>query len=85
MTLVPWHTLLRCPVTKSPLAPADDATVARINAGIAARTLVNRAGETVDRALDGALLNADRTLAYPIYNDIPSLIAEDALEVAGLG
>lgn len=81
MSDAPWHTLLRCPVTKTPLAPAEGEVVSQLNSAIDERRLTNRAGETLERPLDGALVNADGSLAYPIFDNIPSLVAEDAISL----
>jgi len=76
--------ILRCPVTRQPLQVADDAILARINAAIGAGRLLNRLGQTVTQALDGGLINQTQTLLYPIHDEIPCLLADEAIDLAPL-
>ena len=76
--------LLRCPATMQPLRHADAEFVERINGHIAAGEAVNRLGEKLQRTLDGGLINQSGTLLYPIYDEIPCLLADEAIEVAGM-
>lgn len=73
--------ILRCPDDRSTLVEADDAMVAALNGAIAARKLRNRGGDVVERSLDGALVRADRTLAYPIIDGIPVLLVDEAIRL----
>ena len=75
--------LLRCVSTGQPLSVLDDPSVEELNEAIVAGKVVNRAGETMTRPLSGALLNADRTLCYPIVDGIPVLIGDEAIEWSG--
>ena len=76
--------LLRCPLTLESLVIADSTLVGRLNAGIEAGTLLNRAGEAIDRALDSGLVNQGRTLAYPIRDEIPCLLVDEAIPLEQL-
>lgn len=76
--------LLRCPLTLSTLAIADETLVAGINARISARQLVNRGGEAIDRALDGGLVDQDGTVLYPVHDDIPCLLVDEAIPLEQL-
>jgi uncharacterized protein YbaR (Trm112 family) len=71
--------ILRCPDDRSTLAPASDAVVSRINDAIRDGRLVNRAGKRVERPIDGGLVRADGALLYPIVNEIPILLRDDAI------
>ena len=51
----------------------------RVNRAIAERSLKNRAGETLTRPLDGGLLRADRAVLYPILDDIPMMLVDEAV------
>lgn len=71
--------ILVCPENKTPVALADDALVARANAAIEAGTLKNRAGEAVQSKIDGGLVRADRAYLYPIRDDIPIMLIDEAI------
>ena len=71
--------ILCCPETRQPVAEADAALVAALNARVAAGTLKNGAGKPVTDKLDGALVRNDRGVAYPIRNRIPILLVEEAI------
>lgn len=71
--------ILRCPVTRSTLqlVPADE--LERLNRRVAAGDIVNQIGQPVARPLDAALVNLDRSLIYPVWNEVPQLVAEEAI------
>lgn len=71
--------MLVCPEDRSELSIASSELVARINAAIAAGTLVNKAGCKVERPLDGALVRADQTVVYPVVEEIPMLLVDEAI------
>jgi uncharacterized protein len=71
--------MIRCPENRMPLALADDALVARLNRAIANGELKNRAGQTVARPLDAALVREDRKLLYPIIDQIPILLVDEGI------
>ena len=76
--------LLRCVETQQPLALMADAALEQLNEAIAAARVVNRAGETLDRPLTGALINQEQSLCYPIFDGIPVLIGDEAVELGAL-
>jgi uncharacterized protein YbaR (Trm112 family) len=71
--------ILVCPENKTPVTLADDALVAKANAAIAARTLKNRAGTVIDVKVDGGLVREDRAYMYPIRDDIPIMLIDEAI------
>jgi uncharacterized protein YbaR (Trm112 family) len=71
--------ILVCPETRTRLAAADAALVDRINAAIAAGRLVNRAGQNVERPIQGGLVREDGRMLYPVIDDIPSLLVDRAI------
>ncbi|HUJ74771.1 MAG TPA: Trm112 family protein [bacterium] len=71
--------ILVCPETKEPVQLAGAELLARINRAIAAGKLVNRAGEKVGEPLDGGLVRQDGKLLYPIREDIPIMLVEEAI------
>jgi uncharacterized protein YbaR (Trm112 family) len=71
--------MLRCPKDRSQVSVADPALVARLNAAIAAGRIRNLAGERVQRAIDGGLLREAGDLLYPIVDQIPIMLYDDAI------
>ncbi len=72
--------ILCCPETRQPLALADVALLDRINAHLAApEPLLNRGGDRVLEPLSAALVRQDNALLYPIRDDIPILLVEEAI------
>lgn len=71
--------ILRCPVTGSKLQMAEQGLLDRLNQEIADGQLHDRLGRQFTREFDGALINADSTLGYPIYDRIPSLVADESI------
>ena len=71
--------ILVCPENKTPVTLADDALVAKANAAIEAGTLKNRAGEVVDKPMDGGLVREDRAYMYMIREDIPIMLIDEAI------
>ena len=80
------HTLamLRCPNDRSTLRLADTALVARLNVAIAANRLQNQAGAPVERPIDGGLIRAAGDLLYPIVDQIPVMLYDEAIPLAQL-
>ncbi len=74
--------LLRCPATRQPLAVAEPAVVARLNALAAAGRLRNAAGQSVTTQLDGGLVRADGQALYPVRRNVPVLLVEEAIALA---
>ena len=77
--------ILVCPIDHTRLNVAGDPLVARVNRAIAAGRVKNRGGQTLERAIEGGLLRGDGTLLYPILDDIPLLLIDEAIPMAGIG
>lgn len=71
--------ILRCPDDRSPLAPIDAGLLSRLNQAVAAGTLRNRAGRTVEQPLDGGLMRQAGDFVYPLHDQIPVLLKDDAI------
>jgi uncharacterized protein YbaR (Trm112 family) len=71
--------MLRCPVDRQKVAMADDDLVKSINAAITAGSLRNKGGNAVSKQVDGALVREDKQLAYPIFDGIPVMLADEAI------
>jgi uncharacterized protein YbaR (Trm112 family) len=51
----------------------------QINARIRDGRLVNRSGNRLGETIDGGLVRADGAVLYPIIDDIPVLLRDDAI------
>ena len=76
--------IMVCPESHQPLTVADEATVQKVNAAIAAGTLKNRDGEAVYEAIQAALIREDGTYLYVVRDDIPVMLTGEAISVASL-
>jgi len=70
---------LVCPQSREPLRLATSDTLEQLNAAVAAGTLVNRRGQTVELAFEAGLIRADGRVFYPIVDDIPNLLVDDSI------
>lgn len=77
--------LLVCPENHTSLRLADEALVARLNASIAAGTLVNCGGQVVREAIQGGLVREDGSRLYPIMDNIPVLLIDEAIALEPSG
>jgi uncharacterized protein YbaR (Trm112 family) len=73
--------LLRCPENRMRLTRGEPDLVARFNRNIAAGRVYNRRGVALARPIDDLLVRADGRLAYPVIDDIPILLADEAVEL----
>lgn len=75
---------LVCPLTKQPLSIAEDALLLKMNQAIENKSLKNNSGEIILEKVDTLLIREDRQLAYPIRNNIPVMIVEEAIDLKNL-
>jgi uncharacterized protein YbaR (Trm112 family) len=73
--------LLRCPENRMRLSRGEAELVARVNQEIAAGRLQNRRGVVLVKRIDSLLVREDGRLAYPVIDDIPILLADEAVEL----
>jgi uncharacterized protein YbaR (Trm112 family) len=71
--------LLVCPQTHQDLTLAGPAEIARLNEAIQRGQFRNAGGQMVDQPVDGALIRADRAIAYPVRDDIPIMLVAEGL------
>ena len=76
--------ILVCPETKEAVSLADPPLLERVNRAIQGGTLKNRGGEDVARAIEGGLVREDGKLLYPIREDIPIMLIEEAIFLEGI-
>ena len=75
--------ILVCPETRQSLTQAAADEVAGINQRIANRELATRVGTVVTEPVGGALIREDRQVFYPIRDDIPIMLVDEAIALAG--
>jgi len=71
--------ILCCPETKQPVTLVEGEAIDRINEKIAAGSVTNRGGKTVEEKIDGGLLREDKKYLYPIRDAIPIMLEDEAL------
>lgn len=71
--------ILVCPENKTPVRLADEDLVRRANAAIEAKTLKNRGGELVEPGIDAGLVREDNAYMYPVREDIPIMLIDEAI------
>jgi uncharacterized protein YbaR (Trm112 family) len=76
--------MLVCPEKRTPLKLAASPLIAALNTRVARRELKNRAGDVVERPLDGGLLRQDGVVLYPIIDRIPVLLVDEAIPLEQL-
>jgi uncharacterized protein YbaR (Trm112 family) len=75
--------ILVCPEERRPLAWAESGLVNSLNQRIEKGELKNRAGKPVSSKLTGGLVRAGGDLLYPVIDDIPILLPEEAIPLDG--
>ena len=75
--------ILACPETKEAVRLAADSVIEDVNGMIEAGTLVNRGGEKVTEPIDGGLIRADGKYLYPIREEIPIMLLDEAIPLSG--
>lgn len=74
--------ILVCPEDKTQVTPADADTLASLNARIAAGEVKTRGGQKVTDAVTEGLVRQDGRYLYPVRDDIPVMLIDEALPLA---
>lgn len=74
--------ILVCPEDRSPLSEAGADLLASLNGAIEKGVLKNREGKIVDEKIDGGLVRADGQYLYPVREDIPIMLIDEAIPLA---
>lgn len=77
--------ILVCPETKQPVVLAAAELLDSLNQHIQQGTLKNRAEEVISEPVDAALVREDGAFCYPIREDIPVMLVEEAIPLGQLG
>ena len=71
--------ILACPETKEDVSLADQSLVDSVNEKIKTGGLKNRGGEEISESIDGGLVRADGKYMYPIRDEIPIMLIDEAI------
>jgi uncharacterized protein YbaR (Trm112 family) len=71
--------ILACPETKEPVHLAETELVTELNGRIERGEVKNRAGKTVENKIDGGLVREDGAYLYPIEDEIPIMLIDEAI------
>ena len=71
--------ILVCPETKQPLRVADAGLIERLNASIRQGSLAARGGQIVTDPLVEGLVREDGAVLYPVRDDIPIMLIDEAI------
>lgn len=75
--------ILVCPESQQALQLADADLLARLNEAISQGSLSTRGGKIVAAPLTAGLIREDGQLLYPIRDDIPIMLLDEAIEIGG--
>ena len=73
--------ILVCPETHQPVRPADADVLDRLNAAIRSGGMTHRRGDAVSEPLDEGLIREDDKVLYPVREDIPIMLIDEAIEL----
>jgi uncharacterized protein YbaR (Trm112 family) len=71
--------ILVCPENRTPLEVADGDLLDRLNRAITTGTVKNRLGRKLERPLEAGLVREDGKLLYPVVDEIPVLLVDEAI------
>lgn len=77
--------ILCCPATKTPVKLLSRAQLDALNREIAQHAAKTTAGAEVRSALDAGLITIDGKLIYRIDDDIPVMLADEAIATTQFG
>jgi uncharacterized protein YbaR (Trm112 family) len=75
--------ILVCPETRQPVRLAERELLDRLNAVIADGQASNRGGEPLTEPILEGLVREDGRFVYPIRDDIPIMLIDEAIPVPG--
>ena len=75
--------ILCCQEPHQEVRLAEEAVIDKLNGQIAAGTATNRAGQPVKEKIEGGLIRADGKLLYPIRRNLPVMLVDEGIPLAG--
>ena len=76
--------ILVCPETKQKLTLASDALLDRVNQAVREGYLRNQCGDRVKDRIEEGLVREDGKVMYPVWDDIPVMLLDEAIRVDSL-
>ena len=73
--------ILVCPETKQGLSMADADTLGRVNEAVEGKTLQNQGGDRVKDRIEEGLVREDGKVLYPVMDDIPVMLLDEAIRL----
>ncbi len=73
--------ILVCPETKQTLTVADTDILDQVNQAVAARGLLNQGGDRVKDRIEEGLVREDGKVLYPVKDDIPVMLLDEAIRL----
>jgi uncharacterized protein YbaR (Trm112 family) len=73
--------ILVCPETKQTLAMADAEVLDRVNRAVGEGTLVSQGGDRVKKRIEEGLVREDGNVLYPVKDDIPVMLLDEAIRL----
>ena len=73
--------LLVCPETKQTLMVADADILDRVNRAVEGKSLVNQGGDRVKGRIEEGLVREDGKVLYPVKDDIPVMLLDEAIRL----
>jgi uncharacterized protein YbaR (Trm112 family) len=76
--------ILVCPETKQTLKVAEQETLARVNQAVENGSLMNEGGDRVKDRIEEGLVREDGLVLYPVKDDIPVMLLDEAIRLETL-
>ena len=73
--------ILVCPETHQPVRPAERGLLNRLNQAIRSGGVTNRGGNDVADPIEEGLVREDDKILYPVREDIPIMLIDEAIEL----
>ncbi len=73
--------ILVCPETHQPVRPAEGELLGRLNQAIRSGGVTNRGGDEVAEPVEEGLVREDDKILYPVREDIPIMLIDEAIEL----
>ena len=74
--------ILACPETKEEVRLVSSSVVEAVNRKITDGLIINRGGVKVSEFFDGGLVRADGKFLYPIREEIPIMLIDEAIPMS---